>query len=251
MTETTIRRFGQGPLSRASALVYTLLVVELLVLATTLPGLIGLVLLDRDAANVPLAAVCALPAGPALSAALYALHRRRLDLTDLHPASAFWRGYRMNVRGVLTLYVPWLAWLTVLGTTLANFGAAGVPGWWAALLVVVALVTALWGANALVITSLFAFRARDVARLAAYFLFSTPRVALGNACLVVVAGGVTLIATEAALTLLGSVFASALLLNSRPLIAEVTEKFTLQGGAAQGDAAHAEAARGVSPEAAS
>ncbi|MEV4324242.1 hypothetical protein AB0J37_18580, partial [Microbispora rosea] len=105
--------------------------------------------------------------------------------------------------------------------------------------------------NALVITSLFAFRARDVARLAAYFLFSTPRVALGNACLVVVAGGVTLVATEAALTLLGSVFASALLLNSRPLIAEVTEKFTLQGGAARGDAAHAEAARGVSPEAAS
>ncbi|GAB3159327.1 hypothetical protein [Microbispora hainanensis] len=238
MTETTIRRFGQGPLSRVSALVYTLLVVELLVVATTLPGLAGLVLLDRDAANVPLAAVCALPAGPALSAALYALyalHRRRPDLTDLHPASAFWRGYRMNAGGVLKLYVPWLAGLTVLATTFANFGAAGVPGWWAVLLVVVALATALWGANALVITSLFAFRARDVARLAVYFLFSAPRVALGNACLVVVAGGVTLVATEAALTLLGSVFAAALLLNGRPLIAEVTEKFTVQGATAQGD----------------
>ncbi|MEN3540780.1 hypothetical protein AAH991_37100 [Microbispora sp. ZYX-F-249] len=234
MTETTIRRFGQGPLSRVSALVYTLLVVELLLLATTLPGLIGLVLLGRDAANVPLAAVCALPAGPALSAALYAVHRRRLDLTDLHPASAFRRGYRMNVRGVLKLYVPWLAGLTVLASTLANFGAAGVPGWWATLLVVVALAAALWGANALVITSLFAFRARDVARLAAYFLFSAPRVALGNACLLVVAGGVTLVATEAALTLLGSVFASALLLNSRPLIAEVTEKFTVQGDSPEG-----------------
>ncbi|MEU8176634.1 hypothetical protein AB0C14_27490 [Microbispora hainanensis] len=239
MTETTIRRFGQGPLSRVSALVYTLLVVELLVVATTLPGLAGLVLLDRDAANVPLAAACALPAGPALSAALYALHRRRPDLTDLHPASAFWRGYRMNIGGVLKLYVPWLAGLTVLGTTLANFGAAGVPGWWAVLLVVVALAAALWGANALVITSLFAFRARDVARLAVYFLFSAPRVALGNACLAVVAAGVTVVATEAALTLLGSVFAAALLLNSRPLIAEVTEKFTVQGSvqshAAQGD----------------
>ncbi|WP_328709929.1 hypothetical protein [Microbispora hainanensis] len=235
MTETTIRRFGQGPLSRVSALVYTLLVVELLIVATTLPGLAGLVLLDRDAANIPLAAACALPAGPALSAALYALHRRRLDLADLHPASAFWRGYRMNIGGVLKLYVPWLAGLTVLGTTFANFGAAGVPGWWAVLLAVVALATALWGANALVITSLFAFRARDVARLAVYFLFSTPRVALGNACLAVVAAGVTLVATEAALTLLGSVFAAALLLNSRPLIAEVTEKFTVQGATAQGD----------------
>ncbi|MEU6432177.1 hypothetical protein ABZ860_40260 [Microbispora sp. NPDC046973] len=234
MTETSIRRFGQGPLSRVSALVYTLLVVELLVLATTVPGLIGLVLLDRDAANVPLAAACALPAGPALSAALYALHHRRLDLTDLHPATAFWRGYRMNVRGVVKLWIPWLAWLTVVGSTLANFGAAGVPGWWAILLVLIALATALWGANALVITSLFAFRARDVARLAAYFLFAAPRVALANACLLVVAAGVTLVASEAALTLLASVFAAALLLNSRPLIAEVTQRFTVQGNSPEG-----------------
>ncbi|MEU6414393.1 hypothetical protein [Microbispora sp. NPDC046933] len=234
MTETTMRRFGQGPLSRASALVYTLLVVELLFLATTVPGLIGLVLLDRDAANVPLAAACALPAGPALSAALYAVHHRRLDLTDLHPAAAFSRGYRMNVRGVVKLWVPWLAWLTVVGSTLANFGAAGVPGWWAILLVLLVVAAALWGANALVITSLFAFRARDVARLAVYFLFSSPRVALGDACLLVVAAGVTLVASEAATALLASVFAAALLLNSRPLIAEVTARFTTQGDPAEG-----------------
>ncbi|MEU7882445.1 hypothetical protein [Microbispora bryophytorum] len=235
MTETTMRRFGQGSLSRASALIYTLLVVELLVLATTVPGLAGLVLLDHDAANVPLAAACALPVGPALSAALYAVHHRRLDLADLHPATAFWRGYRMNVRGVAKLWIPLLALLTVVGSTLANFGAAGVPGWWAILLVLIALAAALWGANALVITSLFTFRARDVARLAAYFLFSSPRVALADACLLVVAAGVTLVGSEAALALLASVFAAALLLNSRSLIAEVTEKFTVQGDTVQGD----------------
>ncbi|ETK37829.1 hypothetical protein [Microbispora sp. ATCC PTA-5024] len=229
MTETSIRRFGQGPLSRASALIYTLLVVELLVLATTAPGLIGLVLLDHDTANLPLAAACALPAGPALSAALYALHHRRLDLTDLHPAAAFRRGYRMNVLGVMKLWIPSLAWLTVIGSTLANFGAAGVPGWWAILLVLIALATTVWGANALVITSLFAFRARDVARLAAYFLFSAPRVTMSNALLLIAAAALTLVATEAAPALLASMSAAALLLNSRPLIAEVTQRFTVQG----------------------
>ena len=66
--------FGEGPLSRAAALVYTLIVVELLLLATTLPGLVPLVLLARDVSNAPLAALCLLPLGPALSAALYALH---------------------------------------------------------------------------------------------------------------------------------------------------------------------------------
>ncbi|MFC6086017.1 hypothetical protein [Sphaerisporangium aureirubrum] len=227
MTDTTAApRFGQGPLSRVSALVYTLLVVEVMFLAATLPGLAGLVLLDRDAANVPLAAVCLLPVGPALSAALYALHHRRLDLTDLHPRAAFWRGYKANVRGVLKLWVPWLVWMAVIGANLANFAAAGVPDWWAALSVLIAVAATLWVANALVITSLFAFRARDVARLAAYFLTRSPRASLGNAGLLVVAAVLTLVASEAVPALLASVFASAVLLNSRAVVAEVRDRFT-------------------------
>ena len=55
------REFGAGPRSRAAALVYALLVVELLFLVTTAPGLVLLVLLDRHPSNIPLAAACALP----------------------------------------------------------------------------------------------------------------------------------------------------------------------------------------------
>ncbi|MGN9847297.1 hypothetical protein ACTMTI_55395 [Nonomuraea sp. H19] len=220
------RRFGAGPLSRAAALIYTLLIVELLLLVTTLPGLAALVLLDRDASNVPLAALCALPIGPALSAALYALHHRRLDLTELTPATAFWRGYKANVRGVLKIWVPWLAGMAIAGTSLANFAATGLPGWWAVLLVVIAVAAALWVAHALVITSLFEFRAVDVARLASYALGRFPLATLGNACLLIVAGGVTLVASEAVLALLAFAFALGLLRNCRPLIAEVRARFT-------------------------
>ncbi|WP_431907098.1 hypothetical protein [Nonomuraea jabiensis] len=220
------RRFGEGPLSRAATLIYSLLVVEGLFLVATAPGLIALTLLGGDAANVPLVAACALPLGPALSAALYALRHRSRDLTDLHPAAAFWRGYRANVRGVLKIWVPWLVALAVVGTNLANFAVAGVPGWWAVLLVLVALAALLWAANALVITSLFAFRAVDVARLASYFLMRHPKAALGNASLLIVAGGLTMVATELAPALLASAFAAALLWNSRPVIAEVERDFT-------------------------
>ncbi|SDK31972.1 DUF624 domain-containing protein [Nonomuraea jiangxiensis] len=220
------RGFGRGPLSRASALVYNLLVVELLFLATTLPGLAGLVLLDRSAGNIPLAAACALPLGPALSAALYALRRRSRDLADLRPAAAFWRGYRANARGVLKLWVPWLAGMAVIATNLANLGAAGVPGWWAGPLVLVAVGATLWAGNALVITSLFEFRAVDVARLAAYFLGRRPAVTLANLSLLVVAGGLTLVATEAAVALLAAGFAAVLLWNSRSLADEVEREFT-------------------------
>jgi hypothetical protein len=222
---TAGQRFSEGPLSRAAALIYTLLIVELLFLVTAVPGLVALVLLERDAGNLPLAALCALPAGPALSAALYALHHRRLDLADLSPAAAFWRGYRANVRDVLMIWAPWLAGLTIVGINLANLSAAGVPGWWAGLLVAVAAVAVLWVANAVVIASLFRFRAVDVARLAAYSLARFPMATLGNACLVIVAGGVTLVATEAALALVAFAFAAALLRNSRPMIAEIKERF--------------------------
>jgi hypothetical protein len=225
------RRFGTGPLSLASALVYTLLIVELLILLTTRPGLAGLVLLGPDAGNVPLVALCALPIGPALSAALYALRGRSRDLADLRPAAAFWRGYRMNVRGALKIWVPWLVWLAIAGTNLANLGAAGMSGAWGVLLVVIAVVSALWAANALVIASLFEFRTRDIARLAAYFLFRGAKATLANTCLLIVAAAVTVFATEAVVALLGSVLAATLLFNSRPMIDEITERFTAEGAA--------------------
>jgi hypothetical protein len=217
--------FGEGPLSRGAALVYTLIVVELLLLATALPGLVPLVLLARDVSNAPLAALCLLPLGPALSAALYALHNRSRDIADLRPARAFWRGYRLNLGDSLLVYVPWLVWLTIVAVGLGNLSAAGLPAWWAVLLVVVAIAATLWLANALVICSLFAFRTLDVARLAAYFLVRTPGGWLGNAGLLILAAGVTALSSEAVLTLLGSAFCAAMLRTSRPMVAVVRAEF--------------------------
>ena len=225
-TAAVRRAFGEGPLARVAALIYTLLVVELLFLLTSVPVLVGLRLLDSDASNAWLAAACALPVGPALSAALYALHRRSRDLTELRPAAAFWRGYRLNLRAALAVWTPWLAWMAILAVNLANFGAAAVPGWWAGLLVVVAVGATLWVANALVITSLFAFRALDVARLAAYFLTRTPWVTVGAAGLVIVATGVTVVWSEAVLALFGSLLALALLRTARPMTSDVQREFT-------------------------
>jgi hypothetical protein len=220
------REFGEGPLARAAALIYTLLVVEGLLLVAAAPGLIPLFLLKPDASNLPLAAVCALPLGPAISAALYTLHSRRSDLTDLRPAAAYWRGYRRNAGGVARIWVPWLVWVTILGVNLAHFPAAGVPGWWAVLLVGVGVAATVWAANALVITSLFAFRTADVARLAAYFLVRTRGVAAGHASLLIVAVAVTALSSEVVLALLGSAFAFVLLATARPMVTRIQREFT-------------------------
>jgi hypothetical protein len=222
----TQRQFGEGPLARVAALVYTLLVVDLLLVAAILPGLVPLVLLDRDASNAPLAVACALPVGPAVSAALYALRRHRGDLTDLTPAAAFRRGYGMNAAGALRIWVPWLAVMAVIAVNLTHLHAGAVPGWWGPLLVAVAAAATLWMANALVITSLFAFRARDVARLAAYFLGRTRGVTVGNLCLLICAVTLVALSSEAVLALFAVVFVGGLLRTAEPLIERVTEEFT-------------------------
>ncbi|HEY1701688.1 MAG TPA: hypothetical protein VGG75_18425 [Trebonia sp.] len=218
--------FGTGPLARASALVYTLLVTEGLLLLTSAPGLVPLLLLGGSASNLPLDAACLIPAGPAASAALFALWRRSGDLADLRPAAAFWRGYRLNLAGVLRLYVPWLAVMTMVAMGLAHGGAAGVPGWWRVLLAVIAAAGTLWLANAMVITSLFAFRVVDVARLAAYFLGQTPLVALGNAGVLIAGALVTAFGTEPVAMLFAAVGCLALLMSSRPMTGQVKDRFT-------------------------
>lgn len=220
------RQFGDGPLSRAAALIYLLLVVELLLLVTTAPGLVALALLDRDVSNLPLVAACAVPLGPALSAAFYTLHHQPPDLTDLRPARVFWRGYRTNLRDALLIWVPLLLWLTVIAVNLAHLSAAALPRWWAVPLVLVGAGAALVGLNALVITSLFAFRLRDVIRLARFFVLRTPVGTLGVAGLLAAAAALVLVTSEALLVALGAVLVLALLRGSDPMIATIRNEFT-------------------------
>jgi len=219
-------QFDEGPLARVTSLVYRLLTIDALMIVAVLPGLVPLVLLARDAADAPLAVACLIPVGPAVSAALFALRQHRADLTDLRPAAEFRRGYVLNIGGVLRLWLPYLAAMSVIAVDLAHVKASGVPGWWAAIMVVLAAAATLWMANALVITSLFSFRARDVARLAAYFLGATRSVALGNLCLLVVAVGVVDFASEAVLALFGVCFVGAMLRSAQPMITRVKEEFT-------------------------
>ncbi|WP_433088049.1 hypothetical protein ACQP1P_19180 [Dactylosporangium sp. CA-052675] len=214
-------------LSRSAALVYTLLVVELLFLLTAAPGLALLLLLDRSASNVPLFALCAVPLAPAASAAVYALRRRRSDLADLRPLADFLRGYRLNVAAVVKLWVPALTVLSVLAVTLTNRAAAGIPAWWSTLLLLLAAVVLLWSANALVIASLFVFRTADIAKLAWYFLVRRPGVALGTAGILLTAGAITVLASEAVALLPASLLIAGLVLVSRPMCAEIEERFLL------------------------
>ncbi|NDL60950.1 DUF624 domain-containing protein [Phytoactinopolyspora mesophila] len=219
------RELGSGPLGQLTGALYWYLVVSLLLILATLPGLVGLALLDRSTGNAPLAALCLVPLGPALSAALFAL-QDRTGAEWLTPASSFWRGYRLNAVDVLRLWVPTLVVLTLITISLANLDGAAVPrGYGGALLAITALVL-VWAVNALVIASFFTFRARDVARLAAHYLFKQPRVTLGTVSMLIVASAIVVVTFDVVMAMLGGVWAGFLLHNHRPLVRDVRERFT-------------------------
>lgn len=217
-----------GPLGRVTGVVYWYLVVTVLMNVTTLPGVMVLMLLDRSAGNAPLAALCFVPIGPALSAALFAL-RERPQAEALTPAASFWRGYRLNAFDVLRLWAPAMMVLAVIALSLGNLDAAGVPPGYAWVLAVIAALVLLWTMNGLVIASTFHFRPSDVARLAAYHLARLPLVTLRTASLIFLAGVIVVITFDAVLAMLGGVWAGLLLHSAAPLIGSVEARFTRHG----------------------
>ncbi|NNH05787.1 DUF624 domain-containing protein [Cellulomonas fimi] len=221
---------GRGPFSRGSAAVYWALVIEALIVLTSLPGLLAFVLLDRSVGNAPLFALAAVPLGPSLSAAVHVWRHWQTTPPadrDLAPAAHYWRGYRLNWRDVLLWWVPTVLVLAVLAVNVAGAGALeGSGGAFALVSVLIGVSLLVWAGHALVLSSLFSFRARDVARLAAHYLAARPASTVGVLALVVVGAGVALLATDWLLVLLASPLVALLVRNATPVVADVTTRFT-------------------------
>lgn len=217
---------GPGLLSRASAVVYWFVVVEALVVLTTVPALVWVPFLEPHWSNVPLMVALAIPVGPALSASFFAWRRFGED-RDLKPARHFWRGYRLNWADALRLWVPALVVLVLLGFNLANLTSTDAPVAFGVVGALVAVVAVVWTAHALLVTSLFSFRARDVSRIAAFFLVAKPLVSLGVLSIAVLALAVTWWAGDWLPVALASVFTYLLWRNGAPVVAEVHRRFVV------------------------
>ncbi|PRZ09539.1 hypothetical protein BCE75_102253 [Isoptericola sp. CG 20/1183] len=213
-----------GTAGRATSTVYRLLVVGLLLAISVSPTVVLLFLIEPDPSNVPLAVASTVFVGPALSASLFALGAKARD-DGLTPAPAFAKGYRMNLGDVLKIWVPGLLLLAVLSWTTVNIAVAGVPVWWAGILLGIGAIVLLWMIQATVIASFFAFRGRDTARLALYFLGRLPRVTLAVMSAVVLAGAIVFLTAPAVLAAFGVLLVALLLRWEKPLLSEVRLRF--------------------------
>ena len=215
---------GRGPLSRGAAVVYRLLVLEVLLLLTCLPTVVVLLLLDRDASNLPLAVLAFLPVAPALVAGVAAVRAWPRD-DDLSPARPFLRAYRRDLVATLRWWVPAVLLLAVLSFNLAHLGGAAGGAALLPVLLVIATLVVLWCGQMVVLTASFNLRTRDAARIAVAEAGAQWRFSLGVLGLLVV-GVAVLLASEIVLLLLVWAFVGLLALTARPFVAAVTAKYT-------------------------
>ncbi|WP_341996889.1 hypothetical protein MRBLWH7_003542 [Microbacterium sp. LWH7-1.2] len=216
---------GRGPLSRAAAVVYRMLVLELQLLLATIPTIGAILLLDRDPSNLPLFVLTLLPVAPALVAGLSAV-RAAARSNDLAPGRYFFRAYRRDIGATLAWAVPVSLLLSILTFNLLHLddvdgGAAMRP-----VVLVLAALVIVWSGHMLVLTAGFRFRTRDAARIALAQIVPRWGYSLGVLSLVLVAAFVVLIASEVVLLLFLWAGVGLLALMARPVLDHVTKEFT-------------------------
>ena len=216
---------GRSAFARMTAMIYWAIVLEIMFIAATSPGLIASFFLPPDLSNLPLFAVCLLPFGPALSALVFAWRRRSID-PDLSPASRFWRGYRLNFADVMKWWVPFLI-LIVLGSFVAtHLSLTFLPEGSVWLFAVLGVLACLWAGHMFILTSVFSFRTRDAARLSVYFFFRCFPATLLYLSLLVVCFALTYLVGVWLPVLCGSILAAMYVRAAHTEMYLATEQFT-------------------------
>lgn len=216
---------ADGPLTRVTTAIYRHLALGLCLAAACLPTLIVVTLFQPGPSSIAAFIVALLPVAPALSAGLYAVRGWRTK-PDQGPFALYVHGYRQNMWDVVKWWAPLVLAGAVLGVDIVFADAVPAGGAIRGTGLVIAVALTLWSGHALVVSSFFSFRTRDVLRVAAVELFSGWRVTLGFVSLLIVAVAVVYLGTELALLLLAWAFVALYERISRPVVEDVTTRFT-------------------------
>jgi uncharacterized membrane protein YesL len=216
--------YGSGPLFKAAGTVYGVMVGSaLLVLANALvvllPLLLGLI--------GPVALLGFVLLGPSVVASCYAFNRLAAG-EDTGVFHDFVKSYRRNFGQAVMVWLPYMLLLAVIAFNLTVLPGSNPETVAARIgLVGLGLLVSAAAVHAMQLLARFSFRTVDIYRLSIYSIGARKRVAIGNVGILFIAGFL-LISTSVWLTLfVGGLVFYLLCLNSRPLLAFVEEKFTV------------------------
>jgi uncharacterized membrane protein YesL len=196
---------GDGPFGRAVTAFAWGAGLAALLAAANLPLVALGLLLRPDPSLAWLVALAAVPAGPALSAGLYAVRAHYVDVR-VPLVRAFGRGYRLGWRDATAVALP----VCLLGALVATVGAgareSGVPALVAGLAPGAGVLLLVVALHALALRTFFRLPLPAALQAGAYYLVARWRASLGTLALLAGALAVAAAASDLLLVLLGGVW---------------------------------------------
>ena len=221
--------YSQGGFYRFSQNVYWLMIVNFWFLFSNILLIAAFFLLVPTIANALFFYLAALPTGLTIAALCHSI-RQFIDDKDISPTRTFFTSIRKNSKDAFKVWFPivTLAFILVIdiqyfqqNPTVLNQILNGV------FLVVLFLMT-IFTFYALMITTHYTFRVRDIYRLAIYYLFTWVKVSSGNLCIVFLSIVLLFLTNDFILLFIGSTVAWVLVLNSRSMLKDVKISFVKQ-----------------------
>jgi uncharacterized membrane protein YesL len=215
---------GDGPFGRAvTAFVWGAGLTALLTVAN-LPLVLLALLLRPDPSLAWLVVLAAVPAGPALSAGLYAVREHYVD-PDVPVARAFLRGYRLGWRDAAAVSVPVCVLVGVVALVAAAGRDAGVPPVAAGLAPGAGVLLVVLALHALALRTFFHLSLADAVQAAAFYVVARWRTSLGTLVLVVGAVAVATATSDLLLALLAGVWVWLWYRTAAPMLRDAAGRF--------------------------
>ncbi|KAB8130999.1 DUF624 domain-containing protein [Gracilibacillus oryzae] len=219
-------QFTQGGFYRFSNYVYWLMILNVLFIASNILFFIAFITLIPSVSNAIFYFIASIPTGPAIAALCHALSKLVRE-KEVAPVADFIHAYRNNFKDVLKVWLPILivAFILVIDIQYFNQNPTLFYQILNGIFLVALLILSVFTFYALIITSHYQFRIRDVYRLSVYYIFMRFKITSGNICIVFLTLVLMFFTSDFIIFLLFSVIAWLLMANTQGIIEDVKLNF--------------------------
>ena len=220
------KEFGEGILYTVTNYIYWLLLTNCYFWMANVLLLLAVLTLKPTVSNLALYFLALIPTGPAFSALCYAMEKLVRE-KSLSPTADFFRGYRVNLKDTMRMWLPMLAILFILVVDIHYYNSepSTANQMLGAVLSVILLLFVVGSLYAFPINAKFKFRVRDVYRLSVYYSFKKRRATIGNAAIIFITLFVMSVTVDLIILFLASPVGFLLMWNSQEVMHDVKLNF--------------------------
>ncbi|MGP4041434.1 YesL family protein [Gracilibacillus sp. D59] len=230
--------YNQGGFYRFSNYVYWLLILNFLFVITNILLFAAFILLIPSISNAILYYIAIIPSGPAFAALLHSLSVLARN-NEVAPVEEFFKAYKTNFWDVLKVWLPIITGFFILIIDIQYFNQNPTVLYQIlnGIFLVILFVMVIFAFYALVITTHYKFRLRDIYRLSLYYFFTWIKRTTGNMGILFLTIVLMFFTSDFIILFISSLVAWLLILNTKPIIQDIKTSF-VKDGSGQDDSIH-------------